>query len=567
MTTRVAASCSNGDIQTQLDASAASGDIVQIPNGSCAWTSGVTFSNKSIHLTAENPAVPSNVNITLGSSSAIQTGTSNTSRVSYLHLLITSGASWTNWINVRGPNFRADHNRFENQNGGTNTKVAVYVNCDTGMAAASGVADNNIFDNTRVVSHGNLSVSGQMALWLEATTLTAPSTTTGVFYVETNTFTAASPTANNLMDANQGGRYVFRYNTVVNYTVEAHSVQGYHRGTKSWEIYNNTFTGTGTVPSHGMFLRGGTGIAFGNTFDTNYNANPIKLDNVRSFTLYNQPCDAVPGPGECDGLSDWDGNTTNGWPCRDQMGRGPDSSSWSDTSCPYSPLPPSQSSLPAYFFINTRNSVQVNPSIANCTTAVKANGSCADVVADRDYYAYTASFNGTSGTGRGVIASRPATCTTGVAYQASDESDKIYKCTATDTWTAYWSPAAYPHALAGGSGCIASLTGSGAFADTIVGESRDSTFTLTNVGDTSCTINSITENSADFSIFSSACGGTLAASANCTFVVRFTPTGTGAKTGTLTADTNVNDPTSALTGTGIAAAPAGNVVAGSALKF
>lgn len=558
MTTRAAATCDSTDIQTQLDASAAAGDTVTVPAGSCTWTSGVSYSNKSIALIGAGRTL---THITLRVNSAIQTGTSDTSRVSALHLISESGTSWTNYINVRGPNFRADNNRFENQNGGTNTKVAVYFNADVGMAAPSGVCDTNIFDNTRVIQHGNLSLTGQMLLWNDASTITAPSTTTGVVYVETNTFTVASPTANNIVDANQGGRYVFRYNTIVNSTAEAHSVQGNHRGTKSWEVYNNVFTGTGAVPSHGMFLRGGTGIAFGNTFDTNYNSSPIKLDNVRSFTDYATP------PDGCNNTSDWDGNTTNGWPCRDQIGRGPDSSLWTDTASPYSPAPPSQPSLPTYFFVNTRGGSQVNPSIANCTAAIKANGSCADIVEDRDYYDYDAAFNGTSGTGRGVIASRPATCTTGVAYQASDESDKIYKCTATNTWTAYWSPAAYPHALAGGTGCVASLSGSGVFPDTIVAASYDNSFTLTNVGDATCTINSITEDSGEFSIQSNTCGGTLAASANCTFAVRFTPTGTGAKTGTLTVDTSVNDPTTALSGTGISVADPGNRIAGPAIKY
>ena len=86
------------------------------------------------------------------------------------------------------------------------------------------------------------------------------------------------------------------------------------------------------------------------------------------------------------------------------------------------------------------------------------------IVADRDFYNYTTSFNGTSGVGCGTLASRPATCTTGVGYWATNQSctdltgmvgtnpadpisGTLYKCTATDTWTSYYTPYTYPHPL------------------------------------------------------------------------------------------------------------------------
>lgn len=79
---------------------------------------------------------------------------------------------------------------------------------------------------------------------------------------------------------------------------------------------------------------------------------------------------------------------------------------------------------------------------------------------NRDYFLEQSSFDGTAGIGVGTIASRPATCTVGVAYWATDEgtwnaneipSGKRYECTATNTWTAKYGanssgePLAYPH--------------------------------------------------------------------------------------------------------------------------
>jgi len=94
--------------------------------------------------------------------------------------------------------------------------------------------------------------------------------------------------------------------------------------------------------------------------------------------------------------------------------------------------------------------------------------------ANRDFYQYTLSwngsqftgtaFNGTVGTGSGLLSARPSTCTAGmggtfgasptgsfgVAYWATD-TNTLYICTATNTWTAYYRPYTYPHPLVTGS--------------------------------------------------------------------------------------------------------------------
>ena len=95
------------------------------------------------------------------------------------------------------------------------------------------------------------------------------------------------------------------------------------------------------------------------------------------------------------------------------------------------------------------------------------------MVANRDYYpsasgvqtSPTSPFDGTSGTGWGTLANRPTTCTPGVAYFATDQGSwntsssnpygvqqngadgVLYKCTAPNTWTLYYTPYTYPHPL------------------------------------------------------------------------------------------------------------------------
>ncbi len=107
----------------------------------------------------------------------------------------------------------------------------------------------------------------------------------------------------------------------------------------------------------------------------------------------------------------------------------------------------------------------VLPSTAN-HTVVSDTGI---IVANRDYYAEsinqsaqtspTSPFNGTSGTGHGTLANRPSTCTMGVGYWATDQGNwnqsgngfgqgQLFVCTATNTWTLYYTPYTYPHPLA-----------------------------------------------------------------------------------------------------------------------
>ncbi len=83
------------------------------------------------------------------------------------------------------------------------------------------------------------------------------------------------------------------------------------------------------------------------------------------------------------------------------------------------------------------------------------------VVANRDYYDYTGSTSVTNGVGAGALASRPASCVTGVAYFATDQGSwntssngsgngVLYKCTSTNTWTSYYTPYTYPFVTGAG---------------------------------------------------------------------------------------------------------------------
>lgn len=86
------------------------------------------------------------------------------------------------------------------------------------------------------------------------------------------------------------------------------------------------------------------------------------------------------------------------------------------------------------------------------------------------FFQKTGTFNGTGGSsdgggvGCGTLDNRPATCTTGVGYWATNQkcddltgmvganpstpiSGTLYKCTSTNTWEEYYTPYTYPHPL------------------------------------------------------------------------------------------------------------------------
>jgi hypothetical protein len=225
------------------------------------------------------------------------------------------------------------------------------------------------------------------------------------------------------------------------------------------EIYGNTFTYS-TTPISDMFaftlmLESGTGMFWNNTI-TGY-TQFIHEATVRTSNTSYTYAPAPKGWGYCGtkmGPSPWDGNTdATGYPCFEQVGRGKGDlvtgtnfpnmihSSTGTTSQTHQALEP------VYVWNN-----MYNPVPQQSHDALWGNGDSV-TVENRDYYLQlpnynepTTAFTGAAGVGSGLLFSRPATCTPGVGYWASDKNT-LYRCSAQNTWEAYYTPYSCPNPL------------------------------------------------------------------------------------------------------------------------
>ena len=477
--TTSAASCASTDVQAAIN-SASSGDTIVVPSGSCTWASAVNINNIAVTLQGQTTCTGTpvssctdNTSITLG---VVPGGTTFSINGTSTNIVTLTGFTFI--VACGTPNgcvaaggdtisasFRIHHNHFiVAGTNGTATAIAAY---------EYGLIDHNLFDesggstNHMIDAHGDTGTAGFIS-WNTPSSLGAK----GALFVEDNTINNSNQ-GDDTIDGYAGGRIVVRHNTINNASIGFHGTDsGSFRSMFSVEEYSNTFTNNSATEIRMLTLRGGTALIFSNTFAgskgvwygaalqnfradgggntsswQNCNGTNWKLGSTDPTTdagrtnsttggvfwcninrdtpaTSNATCNAItPGDTATAYFDDNPGGAgPAGYACRDNPGR-----------------THNQKLAPVYEWLNSPD------------YGIGTNDAPDHIAVNRDYYAYTTNFNGTSGVGSGLLSSRPATCTPNVAYWATD-ANTLYQCSSTSTWATYYAPYAYPHPLQQGGG-------------------------------------------------------------------------------------------------------------------
>jgi hypothetical protein len=636
-----------------LIAAAADGDTINGPvgGGTATWTSAVSSSHTNLLINGNG------CNITIAGSDIFNLTWTNqavTPRITNFTINgYAGGAIFT--INGNVSAFRIDHITIN-----AATPVG---NCTTGNPCnpyfiwfghgsfdrlykdLSGLVDHITYNCTSDNTCDAFLFYGRDWNWLSPHTMG----TVNAIYIEDSSFTCSACTGqhfNTVTDAQHGARFVVRHNTMQNMSISEHDVGvGLDRGTRQYEVYNNTFTCRGSASAscfNALAVRGGTNLIFNNTLQMDASnglsgwgvvafseifrlADPgcgqIPWNGIRvanpdvilapgndpsgtcggsvlpgpstggvcsDFYPHNQTspfawcsaqggsCDANPpiSGGQCgtaiySGLPDYtggsvtntlltqiDGTGVGGYPARDQSAAGPDQGANHTQVGAAEPL---------YIFNNICGANSASCTQGSTITNPYTNGVNIGsfITNNRDVYLDAGGVgNGTVGVGVGTLAQRPATCTAGVGYWATNAST-LYQCAAGNIWTTYYTPLTYPHPLQGGGGVpVPAWTGTFNFGNQNINTSAQLVETLSNNGPASPVMKiSITVAGTGFS---HAAGGTcdnlttLAGGTSCTTIVQFTPTSAITYSGSLTETDSTNNVSAVatLSGTGIAPAAA-----------
>lgn len=308
-----AASCEQSAVQAAVDA-AADGDTVAVPAGSCTWAAPVFTSGKAV--TIQGAGID-RTTITDATTSDwqqspfwIEGEEGRPFRITGFTL--TGQNDYYGVIHIRGDGkgWRIDNIKF----------VGLPDRCINIGGYSYGLIDHCEFEDTGQPLAANGDAD---AAWMRPLSLG----TENAVYVEDCIVRRTDGGA--AIDAHDGGRYVYRHNTLYNAHVHAHGCCNTSRGVFSYEIYENdiivddTMVGDPTMWT-AVGMRGGTGVIFDNRI-TGPVYHPILVVNYRScHTDTHNACQAEFD--RCDGDSPYDGNEdATGYPCRDQIGRSTDS--------------------------------------------------------------------------------------------------------------------------------------------------------------------------------------------------------------------------------------------------
>jgi len=494
--TYTAASCNESAVQSDVTAEQAhpvDGDIISIPAGSCSWSSGITqaFSNSVTIQGAGAISATTGGASTTGSDSTAITITSfpalvftiiagKSLRVTGIAFLTTTN-TYLPMLQIEGSSsaVRVDHCHFYmgNTSGDSGLEVDgftrgvadhIYFQCASGGAGFNPLRVYNATDwNSATDGLGDAS-------WTD----TDHWGTSNFFFFEDDQLYNGY-----VGDAEDGARYVIRYSTITGDTNGSQAQNMSNHGLchaspgrgapRAAEVYQNNFIKNGGTYSSSFGELGGTLLYWGNTVTGGGYNYAVDISYERTTLSFNPPPNDWGQCGASYGATGWDGAAdSSGYPCMDQPGRGAGdlvAGSSFPTICNQTAGCPTYNGSwvhqvldPIYAWDNTLSLAGGGGLFHNYIPSI--------AVDNRDYYQQfgtygeSGSFNGTAGIGQGSVT--PTTtgaypnapnCTAGKDEKTGavapgvgwwdTSNNTLYVCTATNTWTAYYTPYQYPHPL------------------------------------------------------------------------------------------------------------------------
>lgn len=317
--TLTASSCAFGAVQATVN-KAVAGTTVRIPAGDCSWGTGQLVVPGGIHIrgAGKTATVIRRTAHVSNSVYLVKFDCANGQRARLSGLtLVGRGNSATRDKGVGLINncldFRVHHAKF--------TRFVFAAIEIKGKTSQRGVIYENDFIDNYSATLRNLGYG--VVVYADATWPALELGTRNAVFVENNYMVGNR----HHIASNNTSRYVFRYNTAVandltkNFPmVDAHGPAfGSSRGSRSWEVYNNSFSArlTSGRAYAGVAMRGGDGVIFGNTFTSNI-AYPVVL------TMEEGQCGTYPAQDQIRRAWIWNGGTnpiTNKCPASIRLNR------------------------------------------------------------------------------------------------------------------------------------------------------------------------------------------------------------------------------------------------------
>lgn len=346
--TYTAASCNYSDVNAVINGpthTAANGDTINIPSGTCTWTSGITV---TVNITIQGSGAPNSLPSQFGAGTLntvivddypsggmfqaqIGYGPGQLFRISTIDIEPES-ASTSLWspVSIAGtctslgcPNVRLDNIGLglatQWNESGNSTNAGTMIRADD----VFGVIDHCTQPSGSQVWFANVHDSAYLGVggygdnsWAQADTFGTASNLfleNNLIYTNTSVVDAEFAPAGGGIG---GGRYVGRFNEINTntgffgaFSFHGLDTDGRPQGGRHIAAYGNIVNCAGGSCGDGVAgFRSGTGLVFGNTLDANYSASGGFYNNIFQISVYRTVFSASSGWGACGGSSPYDTN-------------------------------------------------------------------------------------------------------------------------------------------------------------------------------------------------------------------------------------------------------------------